>query len=951
MMSRIDWEEIAAGRGAPPAGGGRLAAFVIAGLVLLGGFDAAVRAVTELWWFQSLDLGAVYLLRLGAPLGLFLLAFVVGALWLTGNWRLAVRRSSAAAEFPDGEDPFAAILRSPRLALLAGVAFAAIVAIGVASEWSTFLLALRGPNFGSTDPILALDAGWYIFRLPALEVIQGAASFLAALAVVGTLAFYLAGCARSLREGSLILPAAARPHLAVLTAVWLVIFAAGKWLARFQLLATHRGPASAGPGFVDVTVRMPAYAVLAIAGLVAAVVLLAAAWRSSWRPAVAAMAAVATLSVVLGGLLPGFIQRYRVQPDELTFERPYLVHAISTTLQAHGLNKIRVDEYDPKGRLTEELLERHAATFQNVRLWDWRIARRSFQQQQEIRPQYEFLDLDVDRYRLAGEEAARQVLLSARELMVSQIKNPTWVTRHLAFTHGVGAVVAPVDEADSKGSPVLWVRDIPPKSRPPWTVDVTQPRIYFGEGESAAYVIVGTNQAEFDFQAGEKQGETSYSGADGVDIGSFARRLLFALREHDIEILLSDALRSDSRILIHRHIVDRLAAIAPFLHFDQDPYLVITADGRLVWLADAYTGTDRYPYSAPIPYSDPAMGGLAGLSYARNSVKATVDAYDGTVRLYVVDPSDPMIQAWQAVYPSLFAPRDAMPAELVQHWRYPEALFRAQTAIYSRYHMKDPDSFYLAEDLWQVPSETLTQDEWIPMEPYYVTIGLRGEASPEFVLMLPFSPAGKKNMIAWMAARSDPGHYGELVVYGFARGEFVVGPEQVEGLIDQDPNISKELTLLGQAGSTTIRGNLLVIPVEDTLVFVEPLYIEAERTESATPQLKRVIVVSGDRVIMRPTLAAALAAVASGSNDVAEGVAGPESAPVEDLVRNLRSQWDRAYEARRDGDWLDFGREMSGLEAALMRLENALGGASEMPITTTDTAAPAPDSARPTGTP
>lgn len=936
MLTGIDWEEIAAGRGRAPAGGGRLAVLMIAGLVVLAGFDAAVRAITELWWFQSLDLGAVFLLRLGAPIGVFLVTFAVGGLWLTANWRLAVRRSSAAADYPDDEDPFAAILRSPRLALAAGIAFAAVVAIGVAAEWSTILLALRGPAFGANDPILARDAGWYVFRLPAFELIQGVAAFLAALAVVGTVAFYIAGSARSIRERGLTIPQAAKPHIALLTAVWLVLFAAGKWLARFHLLSEHRGLASAGPGFVDVTVRMPAYSVVAIAGLMAAVVLVAAAVRHTWRPAVAAMAAVATLSVVLGGLVPEFMQRYRVQPDELTFERPYLVHAISSTLKAHGLDKVVVDAYDPRGRLTEELLDRHAATFQNVRLWDWRIARRSFQQQQEIRPQYEFVDLDIDRYRLAGEDEARQVLLSARELMVSQIKNPTWVTRHLAFTHGVGAVVAPVDEADSKGSPVLWVRDIPPKSRPPWTVDITQPRIYFGEGESADYVIVGTNQAEFDFQEGEQQGETTYSGADGVGIGGIGRRLLFALREHDIEILLSDALRSDSRILIHRNIANRLAAVAPFLHFDQDPYLVITADGRLVWLADAYTGTDRYPYSAPIPFSDPVVGGLAGLSYARNSVKATVDAYDGSVRLYAVDPADPIIQAWQAIYPTLFAPGEAMPAELVQHWRYPEALFRAQTSIYSRYHMKDPDSFYLAEDLWQVPSETLTQDEWVPMQPYYVTIGLRGEASPEFVLMLPFSPAGKKNMIAWMAARSDPAHYGELVVYGFARGEFVVGPEQVEGLIDQDPNISKELTLLGQAGSTTIRGNLLVIPVEDTLVFVEPLYIEAERTESATPELKRVIVVSGDRVIMRPTLAAALAAVASGSTDVAEGTTGPEGAPAEDLVRMLRAQWDRAAEARRDGDWLDFGREMTGLEAALMRLENAMGVAPELPVTTTD---------------
>jgi uncharacterized membrane protein (UPF0182 family) len=925
---RFDWQDLFPQVPTPPARrvSGRPLAIAAALGAIIVAISVIADVVTELWWFDSLGLRRTYTLRLLAPAGTFVVALAIGAAWLGLNWDHAARKA-ARAPLWSGQVPSPLSGGRGRLmAALVALALAGLVAAGVATSWSKLALAATGGSFGVTEPIFGRDAGFYVFTLPALSIVRGALMILAVAALVGAVLIYGSGGTLSPRRQEFSVPHGARGHLGFLAAACLIAWAAGQWLLRYELLSAARsGRGFAGPGYVDVVLRLPGLAAVTIGALVAAALCLAAGRRRGLGLAVVAVAVVATLRLVLVDALPAVVQRYRVLPNELALESKYIGHNIELTLAAHGLDDVHTDEYDPAGRLTADMLARSASTFENVRLWDWRVARRTIQQQQEIRPQYEFVDVDVDRYEVPGSQTKRQMLLTARELMASQIQNPTWVNRHLAFTHGFGLVAAPVDEVSTSGSPVLWLRNIPPESRPPLDLDLTQPRIYFGEGDAAAYAVVGTSQPEFDFPTETGSAENSYDGADGVPVASLPRRLAYALRFRDVDLLVSGALLPGSRIQIHRNVRERLHEVAPFLRYDLDPYLVVTAEGRLVWMADAYTATDAYPYSAPVRSMAAASAPLVGDNYYRNSVKATVDAYDGTVKLYVVDPDDPIVRAWSVVYPDLMTPVTAMPAGLVAHWRYPEALFLAQTATYARYHMTDPATFYLAEDLWQVPVEMTQDGEWEPMEPYYVTVQLRGETEPEFVLILPFGPANKKNMVAWMAARSDPEHYGELIVYRFDRGRFVVGPEQVESRIDQEPAVSRELTLLGQEGSVTVRGNLLVIPVEDALVFVEPLYLQAERTESALPELKRVIVVSGERVVMRPTLTGALAAAVALVPESAAESGADVQIPIDELVRRLRDQWDRASSARREGDWTEFGREMTDFESALEELEEAAG--------------------------
>ncbi|MFQ5459498.1 MAG: UPF0182 family protein, partial [Anaerolineae bacterium] len=828
--------------------------------------------------------------------------------------------------------------RPGAMIVTAAVALAALMAIGVAGAWPTVLLALNGQPFGYGDPILGRDAGFFVFTLPALDLAQGVAGAFVVTAFLGAVVIYGLGGLMSLRRRTFDAPRRVRAHLSLLGALWALTWAASEMLARYRLLSTPRpGGGFSGAGYADVHARLPGHNVAAVAAVVVAVALLGSVWARRWWPAAAAVAAAITLRAVLVGVYPSLLQQYGVVPNELVREQPFIAYNITATLRAHGLDTVQETEYDPRQTFTQELLEEHAATFDNVRLWDWRVMERTFQQRQEIRPLYEFLDVDIDRYRLPGQEVARQVELAARELMPSQIQNPTWVNRHLEFTHGFGAVVAPVDETDAQGQPVLWMKDIPPEVRAPFSVEVTQPRIYFGEAAAEDYVVVGSERDEFDYPSGAGKVTTRYSGADGIAVATYLRRAMFALRFGDIEILLSDVIGAESRILLHRQIRERVRRLAPFLRYDPDPYLVIDADGRFVWLLDAYTATDRFPFSAPIPATDPNVRALAGANYIRNSVKVTIDAYDGTVRFFVVDPGDPIITAWARVFPDLFT-FESMSSDLMDHWRYPEALFRAQSMIYTLYHMKSAAVFYNAEDRWEIPRELHAGDDWQQVQPYYVTVRLRGEEQPEFVLMLPFSPINKRNMIAWLAARSDPEHYGELVVYSFIKGEFVIGPELVESRIDQVPDISMELTLLGQKGSRTIRGNLLVIPVENALVFVEPLYLEAARQESALPELKRVIVATGDKIVMRDTLDEALAAVVGAGPPVVdeaatrgEAVPGAPEPAVPDLVGDLRDQWQRAEDARREGDWETFGREMDALDTALSRLERAAGLATPTP--------------------
>ncbi|PWB80352.1 MAG: UPF0182 family protein, partial [Candidatus Methylomirabilota bacterium] len=603
-----------------------------------------------------------------------------------------------------------------------------------------------------------------------------------------------------------------------------------------------------------------------------------------------------------------FLQRFRVVPNEIAAESPYITHNIRFTRQAYGLDRIDEREFPAEDTLTREELRRNDLTIKNIRLWDHRPLLTTYGQLQEIRTYYKFVDVDNDRYLIDGEY--RQIMLSAREMSYQHLPGQSWINEHLIFTHGYGVVFGPVNRITPEGLPEFFIKDIPPVSTTP--IKVTRPEIYYGELDND-YVIVGTRAQELDYPSGEKNVYSTYTGQGGVPLNSFGRKLLFATRFGTMKILLSQDLTPDSRIMYYRQIAERVKRAAPFLLFDRDAYLVIGRDGRLFWIIDAYTTSDMYPYSEPIR----GVG-----NYIRNSVKAVVDAYNGSVSFYLADLDDPLIKAYDRAFPGLFQPLDAMPDDLKAHLRYPQGMFNVQARLYSTYHMQDPQVFYNKEDLWSIPAE---------MEPYYTIMRLPGEAKEEFILLLPFTPNRKDNMIAWLAARSDPPHYGKLTAFNFPKAKLVYGPRQINARIDQDSFISQQLSLWSQRGSTVIRGSLLAIPIERSLLYVQPLYLAAEK--GSLPELKRIVVAQGNQIAMEETLDTALAKVFGGSARAtvearippSPGVPSAVDSSVKALVTRAYDHYTRAQELLRQGNFAGYGEEVKRLESALKELRARAG--------------------------
>jgi len=604
--------------------------------------------------------------------------------------------------------------------------------------------------------------------------------------------------------------------------------------------------------------------------------------------------------------VPALFQRFYVKPSELQLEAPYIGRNIGLTQEAYNLRQIEVKPFPAEQGLTFASLEANRATVDNIRLWDWRPLMDTYAQLQEIRTYYKFLDVDIDRYRLG--DTYQQVMLSARELDPALLSPnaQTWVNLHLLFTHGNGVVMSPVTQKTAEGLPVLYLKDIPPVASggPP----IEEPRLYFGQGDTG-YVIVKTSTPEFDYPKGQDNAYTAYRGTDGVAVGGLARRSLFAWHYGDANILLTGYITGESRILLHRNIQDRVSTVAPFLRLDHDPYVVVS-EGRLFWIQDAYTISDWFPYAQPRT--------PGGTNYIRNSVKAVIDAYNGTVDFYVSDPADPILRTYQRIFPGLFKPLAAMPQDLQQHIRYPEDLFLAQAQLYRAYHMDAPEVFYNREDLWQFPRELGGIDgansrEGARMEPNYMIMRLPGEARAEFVLMLPMVPSQRENLIAWLAARCDPPDYGKLIVYEFPKEKLVYGPFQIEARIQQNTDISQQISLWNQMGSRVIRGNLLVVPIENSILYVSPLYLRAESGQ--LPELKRVIAAYGDRVVMEETLGAALAALFKGTAP-APLAASPAGA-ADTRATEALAHYDRAIERLKAGDWSGFGAELDALRPLL----------------------------------
>ena len=911
-------------------------AILIITVAILAG--VGVELYTDVAWFDSLGFASLFWTRLGARWLLFIAAWAVASAILIANWLLA-RRLAGGGQMTvpwlkqqQGRYRGAVVMQPDVRVVSARAtgALSAVLAVGLGfffamparAMWLTALANFQAVQFDKVDPILGRDVSFYVFHLPWQTFLQGWLLWLALFAMAGAVLIYL-GIASAgqlaaqmqtpdIRRFHLRLAPAAQRHLLVLGAVVLGLLAWGYQLSIPQLLYSTSG-AAWGASYTDVHARLPVLQLLTWIALAGAVILLASiVVRVRWLP-YAAVAAWLLVALIGGNIYPSLLQKFSVEPNELSREQEYIEHTIDFTRAAFGLDSVVTADYPVSEEAVPLDLEANESTIRNIRLWDYRPLELTYNQLQAIRLYYIFDDVDIDRYRLGGDY--RQVTLSAREMNHDQLSEAaqTWLNRHLIYTHGSGVVLSPVNEVGDEGLPELWVRDIPPQSIYP-ELALTQPQIYHGE-LTDDYVVVNTSAQEFDYPLGDQNVYTTYQGTGGVRLGSPLTRLAYALRLGSSQVLLSGYITPDSRLLWRREISERVQTLAPFLSYDSDPYPVVL-NGRLIWILDAYTTTGRYPYSEPI-------GSTAGvINYMRNPVKVTIDAYDGTVTFYLIDPSDPLAATYARIFPALFRPVSEMDPALVAHWRYPEGLFRIQATKYQLFHMTDPQVFYNREDMWSW-AEEIVGSETVRTEPYYVNMRLQGQAENEFILMSPYTPSNKQNMIAWLYARNDGENYGQLGVYRFAKQQLVYGPAQVESRINQDPQISAQLTLWNQQGSQVIRGNLIVIPVDRAILYVEPIFLQAE--SSQLPELRRVIVAYGNQIAMTETLAASLAQVMGAASPPPD--TEPTLPPVEGDVATLVQQANQHYEAAQTclqtGDWTCYGQEMDALEQALQALMSA----------------------------
>ncbi len=899
----------------------KMVIFFVVALVLLMILLRVIGLITDWFWFNEVGYQTIFTVTLLAKIktgaifgaGFFLILYgnLQGALGLSRNPLFGYEAGGANLPFREMA-PGALKL----LILMGSILLSVFAAANGSAQWENLLLFLNPTPFGVVDPLFQKDIGFYVFQLPLLLHIYGWLKFVLMVTAAAAGFLYL------IRRSFLFIPPhiwkiapAARVHLALLVSLFFFWGVFGAWLDLNELLFTKRGVVF-GPGYTDVTTQIWVLKLMmglyALAGLSA----IFFAFKPDWRIPSAAVLLLVVVSVLGRSIYPSLIQKFQVIPNEIVAETPYIEKNIRYTRLAYGLTQIEEQEFPTEDNLTAKDLEKNHLTVKNIRLWNHAPLLQTYAQLQEMRTYYKFTGVDNDRYTINGEY--RQVMISPREISYPALPSRTWVNEHLAYTHGYGVVMGPVNRISPEGLPEFFIKDIPPVSTTP--IKVTRPEIYFGEN-SNEYVFVKTKMEEFDYPVGDKNVYSRYEGTGGVPL-SFWRKLVFAARFGSITMLLSDDITSESRIVYHRNVRERVSMIAPFAHLDTDPYLVISPEGRLLWFIDGYTVTDRFPYSEPTPN----MG-----NYIRNTLKAVVDAYDGTVQLYVSDPTDPIMQTYIRIFPGVFKPLGEMPEALQNHVRYPPGFMAIQARMYRAYHMQDPQVFYNKEDLWSIPGKQVAGGQQV-MDPYYTIMKLPGAEKEEFILLSPFTPSMKDNMSAWMAARCDAPNYGKVLVYKFPKQKLVYGPRQIEARIDQDTLISQQLTLWQQHGSNVIRGSLLAIPIEKSILYVESLYLAAANGQ--LPELKRVIVAYGNNIAMEETLDLALRKIFGGvtitDREPQAGVkppaAGAEQSDRETALEAL-GHFRKAQDFLRQGNWGGYGDELKKTGEILLTLEKKAGKA------------------------
>lgn len=903
-------------------------------------FSSLIAFIADWWWFGEVGFTEVFIKSLGSKIIIFLAVFIFSLLFLLINFLI-----STASKIPWMTSLPPSLVGQPisldnrivtKIAIVASLLVALFLGLISASAWQDILRFFSATAFKETDPIFGKDIAFYIFSLPVLELGLGLLRTMVIVALFGCGLIYIfrgslniSTIFSKLDYAKLGLPKLklpkpketerkARFHLGILLSFFFATLAGGIYLSMFKLLTTQSGPVL-GAVYTDVNVVIP---ILRLSILLTSIsAFLALFWGATGK--IGLLLGGITIYVLVGvasSVVPSVFHKLIVAPNELVKETPFIKYNIAATQKAFGLEKIEEREILAEKQITAKDIADNNLTIKNVRLWDRDPLLSTFSQIQEIRTYYEFVSVDNDRYTIDGE--IRQVMLSPRELASETLPSKTWINERLAFTHGYGIAAGPVNQVTTEGLPVLFVKDLPPKSEVK-ELAVARPEIYYGELPND-YVILKTKSREFDYPKGEENVYTTYEGGGGVEINSSLRRIFFALRFGSLKLLLSNDITSESRIMYYRKINERVSKIAPFLTFDRDPYMVV-ADGKLYWIVDAYTSADRYPYSQTMPLN----GGK--INYIRNSVKVVIDAYDGSMTFYQVDNKDPIINTYTKIFPNTFRPLSAMPESLKAHLRYPEDIFTLQTTIYTVYHMDDSQIFYNKEDQWEIPSigevsETSEGKKSAVFAPRHMIMRLPGEKKEEFILMLPFTPRAKDNLSAWMVARNDGENYGKLLVYRFPKQKLVFGPKQIIGRINQDAEISKLISLWDQRGSQVIQGPLLVIPIEESLIYVRPLYLKAEAGK--IPELKRVIVAYENKIAMEETLEEGLAKI-FGTTTVRKTEKETVETPVtkdtifskEDLIRQANEAFEKALRAQRDGDWSRYGEEIRRLGEILKKLQ------------------------------
>ncbi len=866
-------------------------------------------------WFAAQNLTTVFAVMLSSYWGVRLAAWLIFFIFLFINLSFTQR---ALLEMPNltlrhalMNSPAGNLLTKGRLRtffLLISLAISWLLTAHFGEQWLPVRLFWAGGETGLIDPIFSLDTSFYLFSLPFWQLVYGYAMMVVVFSILfcGAVYFFV-NPPQELGLRS-IFSRRGQAHLSVLLALMFLLRALGYLLQGYTLMFSTRG-AAYGVGYTDYAAQLPALRIMLLLSLFAAVALLLNVKLRNSKMITGSIGALIAASILIGGVYPGLVQKFIVDPNEFEREKEFLAYNIQFTRHAYGIDEVERRDFPLGGTLSYDELLANEGTINNIRLWDWRPLRQTFDQLQGFRRYYRFNDVDIDRYVVDGNYT--QIMLAARELVADELPARNWINERLIYTHGYGAVASPVNEVTSQGQPQLLVRDLPMKVAEGLQVDV--PQIYYGELTNN-YIFTGATTDEFDFPLGDTNAFNRYEGDGGVLLGGLARRALFALRFSDYRILISPELQQESRVHYYRNIKERISKIAPFLRYDNDPYLVID-EGRLYWMVDAYTVSSRFPYAQPV----------GNINYIRNAVKVVIDAYNGTVDYYVFEPEDPLIQAYAKIFPGLFKPADHMPAGIRQHIRYPEELFKIQSRMYGAYHMENIQVFFNKEALWEWPKEIYSSSP-ITMEPYYTIITLPDEDEPEFVLMLPYTPFKRDNMVAWLAGRSDGEKYGELIVYEFPKGQLLYGPSQIEARIDQDSRISEQLTLWDQRGSNVIRGNLLVLPVDGSVLYVEPVFLQSEQGQ--LPELTRVIVAYGERVVMERTLEEALAAVFGlqpGERPDRPAADDPlpdsSDATVQELIDQAGRLYNQAQDAVQRGDWAEYGRLQQQLGATLSRLK------------------------------